>query len=88
VIGMVYEHGRVSHRAIGLSEDQRIRLRDLEQTTRLTPMEVGEVSALRMCGASEEAERCRRVLDRARLEAAADRSTDKISPGFLGGGAA
>jgi hypothetical protein len=75
-----------SSRAHGLSEDRRIRLRDLEQTTRLTDGEVGELHALRLVGNVEESVRCDRVLERARREKAADRNTDNIGPGLLGGG--
>ena len=74
-----------NHRARGLSEDQRIRLRDLEQTSHLSEMETGELQALKMTGNSEEAARCARVLERARREMAANRSTDDIGRGLLGG---
>jgi hypothetical protein len=71
-------------RARRLTEDQRIRLRDLEQTSRLTDMEVGEVHALRMTGNVEEQVRADRVLDRARREAAANRTDQSYTPGFWG----
>ena len=71
-------------RSRGLSEDQRIRLRDLEMTSHLTEGETGELFALRMCSNSEEQTRVSRVLDRARREAAADKSSKDYTPGLLG----
>jgi hypothetical protein len=78
-------------RAIGLSEDQRIRLRDLEQVSHHSEQEVGELFALRMCGTSEERVRADRCLDRARRESPANKpepidSDSGYKPGSLLGG--
>jgi hypothetical protein len=73
-----------SPRARGLSEDQRIRLRDLEQTSHLTEYEVGEAHALRATGTSEERTRADRVLARARSQASANKSDQSYTPGLLG----
>jgi hypothetical protein len=72
-----------NQRARGLSEDQRVRLRDLEQTTHLTDGEIGEMHALRLTGNVEESVRCDRVLDRARREHSASKSDKDYRPGLL-----
>jgi hypothetical protein len=61
-------------RARGLSEDQRIRLRDLEQQKQFTAGEEGELYALHLCGNPSEQTRTARQIDRAQRDRAADQT--------------
>jgi hypothetical protein len=63
-------------------------LDQLERSSKLTPTQTGEAFALKMCSNTEEAERCARLLAKAKRDQAADRSTGNIGRGLLGGGAA